>query len=99
MAPASLQRLRTISFLALSFPPISALVFYMASPSRAYYLFFTALLPLSLLLLAPAGPGWAASVNPGTPSLEFIQNKGQWDHRVRYVRPCRPAGFSCRTMR
>ena len=84
MAPASLQRLRTISFLALSFPPISALVFYMASPSRAYYLFFTALLPLSLLLLASAGPGWAASVNPGTPSLEFIQNKGQWDHRVRY---------------
>ena len=31
-----------------------------------------------LPLLAPASP-----VNP-TPSLEFIQNKGQWDSRVRY---------------
>ena len=44
---------------------------------------FLALLPLSTLLLALGGPAGAASV-PGAPSLEFIQNKGQWDSRVRY---------------
>ncbi|WP_210514106.1 DUF7948 domain-containing protein [Hymenobacter terricola] len=44
---------------------------------------FLALLPL-LALLAPARPACAAGGEPNTPSLEFIQNKGQWDSRVRY---------------
>ncbi|MFC7666866.1 hypothetical protein ACFQT0_05120 [Hymenobacter humi] len=36
------------------------------------------------LALAKARPARAASIEPGTPSLEFVQNKGQWDSRVRY---------------
>ncbi|OGX85984.1 hypothetical protein BEN48_13660 [Hymenobacter glacialis] len=35
-------------------------------------------------LLAQAVPAAAVSIEPGNPSLEFIQNKGQWDRRVRY---------------
>ncbi|WP_082116145.1 DUF7948 domain-containing protein [Hymenobacter terrenus] len=41
-----------------------------------------ALLPLLSLSLAP--PAHAAPERPDTPSLEFIQNKGQWEGRVRY---------------
>ena len=43
---------------------------------------FLTLLPLPALLLAR--PVYAAAGEPGTPSLEFIENKGQWDGRVRY---------------
>ena len=43
-----------------------------------------ALLPLFLLLLPFGAPARAGAAAPGTPSLEFIQNKGQWDRRVRY---------------
>ena len=42
-----------------------------------------ALLPL-FLGLVPARAASATASEPGTPSLEFIQNKGQWDGRVRY---------------
>ena len=38
----------------------------------------------ALLLLAQVAPTSAASIEPGNSSLEFIQNKGQWDRRVRY---------------
>ena len=42
----------------------------------------------ALLLLAGTRPALArpatAAPEPGTPSLEFILNKGQWDGRVRY---------------
>ena len=40
------------------------------------------LLPALLLALAPTAR--AAAPAPGAASLEFIQNKGQWDGRVRY---------------
>ena len=40
-------------------------------------------LPTGLLLLAAARPARASGA-PGAPSLEFIQNKGQWNGRVRY---------------
>ena len=56
----------------------------MFQPLRAYCRPLLALLPLPALLLATGGPARAASVEPGAPSLEFIQNKGQWDRRVRY---------------
>ncbi|MCC3154435.1 gliding motility-associated C-terminal domain-containing protein [Hymenobacter sp. BT770] len=41
---------------------------------------------LLLLALQPAqaAPARPASVEPAAASLEFIQNKGQWDRRVRY---------------
>ena len=55
----------------------------MFQPFRAAGRCFLALLPLSILLLALGGRAGAASV-PYAPSLEFIQNKGQWDSRVRY---------------
>ncbi|HEX8504116.1 MAG TPA: PKD domain-containing protein, partial [Hymenobacter sp.] len=35
-------------------------------------------------LLAPALQTRAVSAEPGAGSLEFVQNKGQWDPRVRY---------------
>jgi len=56
----------------------------MLHPLRACCRLLLALLPLPALLLAAGGPARAASVEPGAPSLEFIQNKGQWDRRVRY---------------
>ena len=54
----------------------------MPLPLRACCRRLLALLPA--LLLAPSQPARASSPEPGTPSLEFIQNKGQWDRRVRY---------------
>lgn len=39
---------------------------------------------LFVLVVAAQRPVYAVSVAPGLPSLEFILNKGQWDHRVRY---------------
>ncbi len=50
--------------------------------TRGRRLFSTLLWPA--LLLALAAPAAAVSIEPGNPSLEFIQNKGQWDRRVRY---------------
>lgn len=50
--------------------------------SPSFYRRCLNLLPfLTLLLAQPAG---AAAVEPGDLSLEFIQNNGQWDSRVRY---------------
>ncbi|WP_426058184.1 gliding motility-associated C-terminal domain-containing protein [Hymenobacter sp. B1770] len=48
------------------------------------------MLPLTFLLTAPT-PSRAASAEPEAPSLEFVQNKGQWDSRVRY-QAALPAG-------
>ncbi|MGY3091363.1 gliding motility-associated-like protein [Hymenobacter sp. UYAg731] len=43
-----------------------------------------ALVCCAALLPRPAQAARGAAVAPSTPSLEFVQNKGQWDGRVRY---------------
>ncbi|MFD2719489.1 gliding motility-associated C-terminal domain-containing protein [Hymenobacter monticola] len=40
--------------------------------------------PLFFFALLSAQPGRAAGTEPGSPSLEFIQNQGQWASPVRY---------------
>ncbi len=67
----------------------------MAAPFRFFYQAWLPLLAGLTLLAAPparatlpAGPAVAA---PPATSLEFIQNKGQWDGRVRY-QAALPAG-------
>jgi len=56
----------------------------MPSLLRALSRALLAPLPGLALLLAPAQAAPRASIEPGAPSLEFVQNKGQWDPRVRY---------------
>jgi gliding motility-associated-like protein len=55
----------------------------MPLPFRAVGLPVLALLSLPTLLAATP-PARAVLATPSAPSLEFIQNKGQWDSRVRY---------------
>ncbi|MBD2770102.1 gliding motility-associated C-terminal domain-containing protein [Hymenobacter sp. BT664] len=51
---------------------------------RTFCRLFLALLVCPTLLLAQSRPASPASAPPGTASLEFIPNQGQWDDRVRY---------------
>ncbi|MDB5235164.1 MAG: hypothetical protein JWR44_2157 [Hymenobacter sp.] len=54
----------------------------MPQPFRVAYQNFFTLLPIATVLLGQ--PVRAGAVEPGAASLEFIQNQGQWDSRVRY---------------
>jgi hypothetical protein len=68
----------------------------MPQPFRAVYTYIFALLPVSAMLLATAPVVRAASAEPGASSLEFIQNKGQWDSRVRYEAALPAGRLLCR---
>ncbi|GAB2709931.1 hypothetical protein GCM10011495_27590 [Hymenobacter frigidus] len=56
----------------------------MSTRFRSLYRPWLTLLPGLALLAISAQAARPATVVPRSPSLEFIQNKGQWDSRVRY---------------